>query len=92
MFTYLYTVLTALQPLWVLLGIVFAWGFVAMLVWSLLSAGRDAIARARQMHAIPCTNCQYFANSAVLKCTVRPQQANTEAAIHCPDYAPESRS
>ncbi|ERN42204.1 hypothetical protein KR51_00011330 [Rubidibacter lacunae KORDI 51-2] len=90
MFTYLYAIFEALKPLWSLLGMAFAWGFALLLGWSLLSAIRDAIARSRTMHRIPCTNCLYFTHSSVLKCTVKPAIATTEAAIACSDYSPQS--
>lgn len=54
--------------------------------WSLLSFLLDAIAQAKQMHQIPCTQCRFFTNQYSLKCTVHPYIANTEEAIECSDY------
>lgn len=54
--------------------------------WSLLSSILDAVARAKQMHQIPCTQCRFFTNNYSLKCTVNPCIANTEEAIECSDY------
>jgi hypothetical protein len=39
------------------------------------------------MHQIPCAQCQYFSGNYLLKCPVHPQQALSEAAIGCPDFA-----
>ena len=53
---------------------------------SLISPLLAAIAKAKQMHRIPCTKCQFFTNDHRLKCTIKPQVANTEEAIDCRDY------
>ncbi|MGK7876069.1 MAG: hypothetical protein AB4426_23055 [Xenococcaceae cyanobacterium] len=86
MFQLIYYLVEAIQPVLVPLCFFFAWTFVALLGWSLLSAIRDAAARAKRMHEIPCTNCQFFNNDYRLKCTVQPFIANTEKAIDCSDY------
>lgn len=65
---------------------VLAWLLVIILGWSLWSAIRDAVNRAKQMHEIPCANCQFFTNTHYLKCPVHPQTALSEEAIGCPDY------
>lgn len=57
-----------------------------MLGWSLWSAIRDTTDRAKKMHQIPCSNCQFFTNDYRLKCPVNPFSANTEQAINCADY------
>jgi hypothetical protein len=54
--------------------------------WSLVSPLLTAIAKAKQMHRIPCTKCNFFTNDHRLKCTIKPQIANTEEAIGCRDY------
>ena len=54
--------------------------------WSLFSAFIDALARAKQMHQIPCTQCRFFTNNYRLKCAINPSIANTEKAIDCSDY------
>lgn len=59
-----------------------------MLSWSLWTALRDAVARSRQMHQIPCAHCQFFTSNYHLKCPVHPKTALTEEAIHCADYEP----
>ncbi|ASC73417.1 hypothetical protein XM38_043840 [Halomicronema hongdechloris C2206] len=35
-----------------------AWGILLLLGWNLWSFTRDGIARARQMHRIPCADCR----------------------------------
>ena len=59
-----------------------------MMAWNLWTTLRDGVARAKQMHEIPCTGCQFFTNDYRLKCTVNPHFANSENAIDCPDYRP----
>ena len=54
--------------------------------WSVISPLIAAVARAKQMHRIPCTKCRFFTNDYRLKCTVNPQIANTEEAIGCRDH------
>lgn len=85
-FRLLYPLVQAIQPLLVPLCFIFAWGTVILCGWTLWSALRDATARARQMHEIPCPSCRFFTNDHRLKCTVQPRIANTESAIDCPDY------
>lgn len=71
------------------LRFVFPWLLVALCGWTIFSAIVDAVARAKQMHRIPCTNCRFFTNDYRLKCTVQPRIANTERAIDCSDYRPD---
>jgi hypothetical protein len=87
------TVLQLLKPL--VLGIqtfivpicfVSAWLIVGLTVWSVWSTIRDTTKKTRQLHQIPCANCQYFTSSYHLKCTVHPTIALTEEAIECADY------
>jgi hypothetical protein len=75
-----------LQPILVPVCFAIAWIFAMTLGWTLWSAVRDTAARTRQMHQIPCANCQFFTNDYRLKCTVKPTVANTEEAIDCSDY------
>lgn len=65
---------------------VLAWSLVIILGWSLWAATRDAVNKAKQMHEIPCANCQFFTNTHYLKCPVHPTTALSEEAIGCPDY------
>ncbi|MBR8826823.1 MAG: hypothetical protein DSM107014_02790 [Gomphosphaeria aponina SAG 52.96 = DSM 107014] len=84
----LYHLIKAIQPILVPLCFVSAWTFVILLGWSLWSGMRATVARAKQMHQIPCANCQFFTNDYRLKCTIQPYIANTEKAIDCCDYRP----
>jgi hypothetical protein len=54
--------------------------------WSLFSTALEIVARAKQMHRVPCTKCRFFTQDYRLKCTVQPHIANTEQAINCSDY------
>ena len=55
-------------------------------LWTPIGAMLDIVARAKQMHQIPCTKCRFFTTDYRLKCTVQPHIANTEQAIDCSDY------
>lgn len=63
-----------------------AWGLLALMFGSLVTAVRDTVGRSRQMHQIPCAGCQFFTNDYRLKCTLHPKMAATEAAINCRDF------
>lgn len=69
-----------------------AWSLMILIAWSLWNAARDTINVAKQMHQIPCANCQYFTDNYRLKCTIHPSIANTEEAIHCLDYQGKTNS
>lgn len=86
MFQLLYGLVEAIQPFLVPLCFVCAWMLVILFFWSLWSAVGDGVARAKQMHSVPCTGCQFFTNDHRLKCTVHPDIANSEQAIDCSDY------
>ena len=90
-FQLLYYLFHALQPILAPLCFAIAWIFVISLGWTLFSATRDTVARARQMHDIPCANCQFFTNDYRLKCTIKPSVASTEQAINCSDYFPTKK-
>ncbi len=82
----IYYLLKFINPILIPLCFFLAWTFLFLLVWTLWQNIRDLTKQARQMHKIPCTHCQFFTNISYLKCTVRPDIANTEQAIHCLDY------
>jgi hypothetical protein len=63
-----------------------AWVFMVMLGLTLKNTVSDLADRAKQMHKVPCTNCQFFTDNYRLKCSVNPYIANTEDAIDCSDY------
>ncbi|GAB4467033.1 MAG: hypothetical protein OHK0037_23350 [Elainellaceae cyanobacterium] len=67
---------------------VLAWGMVGLVTWNLISAGRDGLAQARQMHQIPCSECRFFTGEYHLKCPVHPEWALSEEAMNCIDYEP----
>jgi hypothetical protein len=79
-------VIHGMQPLLVPICFVGAWTVIILIVLSLWGAARDSVTTAKQMHQIPCTNCQFFTADYRLKCTVRPSIANTEEAIDCSDF------
>jgi hypothetical protein len=79
-----------LQPAIVPVCFVAAWILLLMAGWSTVSFMRDGVSRAKKMHKIPCTTCQYFTENYHLKCPVHPSIALSEAAINCRDY--EERS
>ena len=76
----------AIEPLVNSLSFLFACLLLFICAWSVLGALIDAIARAKRMHQIPCTQCRFFTNNYRLKCTVNPYIANTEEAIECSEY------
>ncbi|WP_320073136.1 hypothetical protein [Nostoc sp. MG11] len=79
-----------IQPFLVPICFVVAWTVTILVVWSLWTTARDSVSTAKQMHQIPCTNCQFFTDDYRLKCTVHPSTANTEEAINCIDYQPKT--
>jgi hypothetical protein len=87
-FLLLRNLIFTLQPILVPVCFAIAWIFAITLGWTIWSAVRDTAARTRQMHQIPCAQCQFFTNDYRLKCTVKPMVASTEEAIDCSDYRP----
>ena len=65
---------------------VVAWMLVGLVAWNLIAAARDGVARATEMHKIPCAECRYFTNDHRLKCPIHPMVALSEAAIDCADF------
>jgi hypothetical protein len=86
----IFFVIRGIQTFLVPICFVSAWAIVILCAWSLWAAARDSVATAKQMHQIPCTNCQFFTDNYRLKCTVRPSIANTEEAIDCTDFQPKT--
>lgn len=79
------------QPLLVPLCFVTAWTLVFLVLRNLWTTTRDGIGTLKQLHQIPCANCQFFTGDYHLKCTVHPSEALSEAAINCLDYWPQDR-
>ena len=63
-----------------------AWTIVLLVVWNIWTVIRDITKVSREMHKIPCANCQFYTGSYYLKCSIHPQSALTEEAIGCLDY------
>ncbi|MDZ7962335.1 MAG: hypothetical protein RMY34_31470 [Aulosira sp. DedQUE10] len=78
--------ISGIQAFLVPICFVVAWSVIILGAWSLWAAVRDSVNKAKQMHQIPCTGCQFFTDNYRLKCTVHPSIANTEEAIHCQDF------
>jgi len=68
------------------LRFLFACLLIYLFISSLVNPLLAAFAQAKRMHQIPCSNCRYFSGNYILKCTIRPIEANTEEAIGCLDY------
>ncbi|TVP61792.1 MAG: hypothetical protein EA343_12885 [Nodularia sp. (in: Bacteria)] len=81
-----------IQPLLVPICFVAAWTVIILFASSLWVAARNSVITAKQMHQIPCANCQFFTDNYRLKCTVHPSTASTEEAINCCDYQPKTNS
>ncbi len=82
----IFSLINRIQTLIIPLRLITAWVFILVLSSSVIAMIVDVIKRAKKMHKIPCSNCQYFTNDYRLKCPVNPFQASTEAAINCQDY------
>ena len=82
-----FNLLPWLEPLQVPLCFGVAWLVVIYAGITLGQFSRDVWQRARQMHQVPCHNCQFFTNDHRLKCPLHPIIANSETAINCRDYA-----
>jgi hypothetical protein len=65
-----------------------AWTVFLLVIWNIWRIAKDAVQIAKQMHQIPCADCQFFTGNYYLKCPVHPKTALTEEAICCPDYYP----
>lgn len=85
MFQFAFQSTSILKPIMLQLRFVGACSVLSLFGWSLLALVLDAIARAKEMHQIPCSKCRFFTGDYRLKCTVNPYVANTEKAIGCPD-------
>lgn len=80
--------IAVLKPIIVPICFITAWMLVILVFLSLWNAIAETAYRAKQMHQIPCSQCQFFNNDYRLKCTVHPDIANSEEAIGCRDYLP----
>lgn len=88
LYAFVHWLIWVIQPIVVPLCFVLAWVLVGLTAWSSWTAVRDGVSKAKQMHQIPCANCQFFTGDYRLKCPVRPVIALSEDAINCSDYEP----
>lgn len=89
MFHLLSPIIEIVQPFLVPICFACAWILLLMVashIWGSISTG---VTIAKQMHQIPCANCQFFTNDHRLKCPVNPLIASSEDAIGCLDYRPK---
>jgi hypothetical protein len=63
-----------------------AWGLVISCSWAFFRQLIMGWISVKQLHQIPCHNCQYFTGSWRLKCPVNPILACSLAAVGCRDY------
>jgi hypothetical protein len=89
LFQWAHQLMEWLTPVLGPLCFIIAWGMIAIAGWSVWSALRDGVQRAKTMHQIPCANCRFFTQDYHLKCPVQPMSALSEQAIGCPDYEPD---
>lgn len=64
-----------------------AWTLVCLGAFSAYRSFSKGVSTVKRLHRIPCSQCQYFTENYVLKCTVHPYIALTEEAADCQDYA-----
>ena len=88
----LYILFQCIQPFLVPICFFCAWAFIIGIIWSLWTTVQDTVTITKRLHQIPCANCQYFTGDYRLKCTVNPSVANSEAAINCLDYQPQTNN
>lgn len=86
MFAILYSLIKSIEPFLVPLCFLSAWLLSALVLLTVFGAAKDIVERSKQMHQIPCSDCQFFTNNHRLKCTVNPHIACTEEAVGCSDY------
>lgn len=65
-----------------------AWGLLAIVISQIASTLRATLHGAQTLHRIPCSHCQYATDNRLLKCSVHPVEAFSEAAIACEDFRP----
>jgi hypothetical protein len=86
MFELLSYLIRGIKPVLIPLCFAVAWLIVLVTVRTIYGAIASTLTKAKQMHQIPCTGCQFFTNDHRLKCPVQPKIALTEEAIGCRDY------
>jgi hypothetical protein len=73
----------------ILICLLLAWSISIGLFAAIVIYSVNGFKYVRQLHQIPCSKCQYFADSRYLKCTVNPDLACSEEAISCRDFNPK---
>ncbi|MBW4693431.1 MAG: hypothetical protein KME27_16905 [Lyngbya sp. HA4199-MV5] len=63
-----------------------AFFLVGFFCWSLWRTLQEGFRYLRRLHQVPCDRCRYFTGEQLLKCTVHPCKAFSEAAIDCLDF------
>jgi hypothetical protein len=64
------------------------WLVLLSFLWSFWNSLLQGWADLQRLHQIPCSSCAFFTGEYYLKCTIRPRDALTKAAIDCLDYEP----
>ncbi|MBE9117175.1 hypothetical protein IQ249_14840 [Lusitaniella coriacea LEGE 07157] len=67
-----------------------AWLLPIAGVIALFRTLQNGLGYVKQLHQIPCHECEFFTNDHRLKCTVCPIKAGTEDAIGCLDFQPQT--
>ncbi|MGB3765749.1 MAG: hypothetical protein WA947_04260 [Phormidesmis sp.] len=75
-----------IQPALPYLCAVIAWSLVTAIILSLVTTARRSLTNLRKIHQIPCSRCAFSTSDYRLKCSVRPIDAFSEAAINCYDF------
>jgi len=87
----LHLLIQVLQPVLAPICCLVAWTLVFLVSWDLWTATKSGVKAVKQLHQIPCANCQFFTGNYYLKCTVHPSRALSEEAIGCTDYWSKER-
>jgi hypothetical protein len=74
------------------LALVMGWAVIFFKVSKSGTVARDDIfVKLKLLHGFPCRNCQFFSNTAYLKCAVNPSLVLSAKAIDCPDYKAKNK-
>lgn len=69
---------------------VIAYSSIVLFLGTLFITARDGVRYVKQLHQIPCANCQFFTGDYQLKCALHPDTALSEEAIGCSDFCPQN--
>jgi len=73
------------RPLLPAVCFVAVWSTIVLTVWNVIANFRQGVEKIKQLHRIPCADCDYATNSHYLKCSLHPYTAFSEDAIGCQD-------